>query len=283
MTPPRESLLFNPARLGSLELKNRIAMAPMTRARATPDHIPTEIMATYYAQRASAGLIITEGTAPSKNGAGYARIPGLYNEAQVEGWRKITDAVHSRDGRIFVQIMHTGRVSHPANLEPGAEVLAPSAIKLPGEIHTDAFGMKPFPTPREMTAAEIETAIGEFVTAAKNAIRAGFDGVEIHGANGYLVEQFIRPTSNHRKDAYGGSIEGRGRFLLEVARRTGEAIGFDRVGVRLSPYGTFNDMPVYDGMAEDYVTLARELSRLGVVYLHLIDHAEKATDRSRSS
>ena len=273
MTPSTPSLLFSEAKLGNLPLKNRIVMAPMTRSRATPDHVPTPIMAEYYAQRASAGFIISEGTAPSQNGAGYARIPGIYNDTQIQAWRKVTDAVHSRDGRIFVQLMHTGRISHPANLGPGAEILAPSAIKAAGEMHTDAFGMREFPTPREMTPFEVEEAIEEFVQAARNAIAAGFDGVEIHGANGYLVEQFIRPTSNHRTDAYGGPIEGRAKFLLKTALRTGEAIGFDRVGVRISPYGVFNDMPVYPEMEADYVYITRELSRLGIAYLHLLDHS----------
>lgn len=278
MTTQNAPLLFTETKLGNLPLKNRIAMAPMTRARATPDHIPTPIMAEYYAQRASAGLLITEGTAPSKNGAGYARIPGIYNAAQIEAWRRVTDAVHSRNGRIFVQLMHTGRVSHPANLEPGAEVLAPSAVKLPGEIYTDAFGMREYPTPRAMTTEEVESAIEEFVEAARNAIEAGFDGVEIHAANGYLIEQFLRVNTNLRKDAYGGAIENRARFLLEVVRRSGEAIGFDRVGVRLSPFGRFNDMAIHSGMGADHAYLARELSRIGVVYLHLIDHpAEGST------
>lgn len=273
MTPVRESLLFSEATLGDFRLKNRIVMAPMTRARATADHIPTPIMATYYAQRASAGLLISEGTAPSKNGAGYARIPGLYNATQIEAWQKVTDAVHSRDGRIFVQLMHTGRVSHPLNMDEGAQVLAPSPIAPAGEIFTGMTGMKTYPTPKEMTTFEVEEAISEFVLAARNAVRAGFDGVEIHGANGYLVEQFIRPTSNRRTDAYGGGVAGRAKFLIEIVRRAGEAIGFERVGVRLSPFGTFNDMPFYPEMADDYVYLARELSRLGALYLHLIDHA----------
>jgi N-ethylmaleimide reductase len=272
-TPNSASLLLSKAQLGKLTLKNRVVMAPLTRSRATADHIPTDLMVTYYAQRASAGLIITEGTSPSKNGVGYARIPGLYNDAQIEGWRKVTDAVHSRDGRIFVQLMHTGRISHVANLGAGAEVIAPSAIKAAGEMFTDAFGMKEFPTPREMTAFEIEEAIEEYVQAAQNAIKAGFDGVELHAANGYLIEQFIRPTTNHRKDAYGGSIEGRAKFLLKIAVRAGEAIGFDRLGVRISPYGVFNDMPVYPEMTEDYLYIARELSRLGIVYLHVLDHS----------
>jgi N-ethylmaleimide reductase len=273
MTPTREPLLFSEATLGNLRLKNRIAMAPMTRARATRDHVPTPIMATYYAQRASAGLLISEGTAPSKNGAGYGWIPGLYTAAHIEAWRKVTDAVHSRDGRIFVQIMHTGRISHPLNMDEGAVVLAPSPIAAAGEIFAGESGPRPYPTPKEMTTFEVEEAIAEFVGAARNAVLAGFDGVEIHGANGYLVEQFLRPTSNRRTDAYGGGIAGRAKFLLEIVRRSGEAIGFDRVGVRLSPFGTFNDMPNYPEMAEDYVYLARELSRLGIAYLHLIDHA----------
>ena len=248
-------------------------MAPMTRSRATSDHIPTPLMAEYYSQRASAGLIVTEGTSPSKNGSGYARIPGIYTSAQIGAWKTVTSAVHARDGKIFVQLMHTGRVAHPANLEPGAVILAPSPIQIGGEMYTDSLGMQPHPVPKEMTSAEIESTIQEFVQAAKNAVEAGFDGVEVHGANGYLIEQFIRKTSNTRTDDFGGSIQGRAKFLLEITRRTGEAIGFDRVGVRLSPYGVFNEMPVYPEMADDYIFIARELSKLGIVYLHLLDHA----------
>jgi N-ethylmaleimide reductase len=268
-----QPLLFSPTKLGRITLKNRVAMAPMTRSRAGSDHVPTSIMAEYYRQRAGAGLIITEGTSPSRNGTGYARIPGLYTNQQVEAWKPVTAAVHSEGGAIFVQLMHTGRVSHPANMEDGAEILAPSAIQLPGQMWTDGAGMQAHPVPREMSAADVEVAILEFVRAARNAIEAGFDGVEIHGANGYLIEQFLRPNTNRRTDAFGGGIEGRARFLLEIVRRTGEAIGFDRVGVRLSPFGTFNGIDLYPEMEADAVHVARELSRFGIVYLHVLDHS----------
>lgn len=266
-------ILFSELKLGKMTLKNRVVMAPMTRSRAAENHVPTELMATYYAQRASAGLLITEGTSPSLNGSGYARIPGLYNSDQIHAWKKVTSAVHERHGLIFAQIMHTGRVSHLVNMEPGARVLGPSAIPLSGDMYTDTLGMQPHSPPEEMTLIEIESALSEYVGSARNAITAGFDGVEIHGANGYLIEQFIRPQTNLRTDAFGGSIENRAKFLLEVVRRMGEEIGFDRVGVRLSPFGTASGMSNYPGIQEDYVYIVEQLSRMGIVYLHLLDHS----------
>ncbi|WP_018618761.1 hypothetical protein [Spirosoma luteum] len=182
-------------------------MAPMTRNRATVDHIPTPIMAEYYSQRASASLIITEGTSPSHNGEGYARIPGLYNIEQVKAWKPVTNAVHENDGKIFVQLMHTGRIGHPANLTNGGEVVAPSAVAASGNMYTDTKGMQPHPTPRVLTTKEVNAAVQEHVTAAKNAIEAGFDGVELHGADGYLLEQFLNPDTNRRTDEYGSSVE----------------------------------------------------------------------------
>ncbi|CCH55926.1 NADH:flavin oxidoreductase/NADH oxidase [Fibrisoma limi BUZ 3] len=267
------SVLFSKAQLGNLTLQNHIAMAPMTRNRATADHIPTDIMATYYAQRASIGLIITEGTAPSPNGEGYARIPGIHNAAQVAAWKKVTDAVHEKGGKIFVQLMHTGRIGHHTHLAGNAEVVAPSAIAAAGDIYTDEQGMQPHPTPRELTAGEVKATIQEFVTASQNAIEAGFDGVELHGANGYLIEQFISPDSNQRTDEYGGSIENRSRFLLDIAEATGKAIGFDKVGVRLSPYGVFNDIKPYADVDQTYFYITEKLNELGVVYVHLVDHS----------
>jgi N-ethylmaleimide reductase len=251
--------LFAPFPLGDLRLRNRLVMAPMTRSRAL-GNVPNELMATYYAQRADAGLLITEGTAPSPNGLGYARIPGLFDAAQAAGWRQVTDAVHGRGGRIFVQLMHTGRASHPANLPAGAETLAPSAVALSGEIWTDGAGMQPYPTPRAMTVAEIEHAVEEFAAAARLAIEAGFDGVEIHGANG-------------RDDRYGGSAEGRNRFALEVCRAVAAAIGARRTGIRLSPFGAFNDMGAFPGLEEQFGALATDLGALGLVYVHLVDHS----------
>ena len=228
----------------------------------------------YYSQRAAAGLIITEGTSPSPNGIGYARIPGLYNEAQVKGWKEVTDAVHRRGGRIFVQLMHTGRTTHPANQPKEATgVLAPSAIALSGQMHTDALGPQPYPVPTEMSEKDIEQAIAEFVHAGRLAIEAGFDGVELHGANGYLIDQFLNLASNRREDRWGGSVPNRVRFALEVARAVGQAIGFDRLGIRISPYGAFNDMTP-DAKTEDiFETLARELGKLGLLYIHVVDHS----------
>ncbi|WP_375447742.1 alkene reductase [uncultured Fibrella sp.] len=263
--------LFSPATLGGLTLKNRVVMAPMTRNRATTGHDVTPIMATYYAQRASAGLIITEGIAPSANGNGYARVPGIYTPTQVEGWQAVTTAVHEKGGKIFAQLMHTGRVGHAANMEAGTEILAPSAVAAADQIYTDELGMQNHPTPREMTKADIEKTIQEFVAAARNAIAAGFDGVEIHGANGYLVEQFLRPTTNQRTDEYGGSTENYARFAIELATAVSNAIGAEKTGIRLSPYGVFNDMPYspeYDAIA---LHVAEKLNGV-VTYVHLVDH-----------
>lgn len=263
--------LFETTQLAGLELSNRVVMAPMTRSRAVVANAPGDLEATYYGQRASAGLIITEGTAPSPNGLGYPRIPGLFSPAQVAGWRKVTDSVHDKGGRIFVQLMHVGRVAHQANLPEGGEVIAPSSVELPGEMYTDSLGMQPHTAAREMIEADIHQTQQEYVEAARNAIEAGFDGVELHAANGYLMEQFIHPHTNRRNDRYGGSLENRSRFLLETAQLMADAIGKNRVGVRLSPYGTFNDMPHYDEIDATYTYLARHLSAIGVAYLHLCD------------
>jgi N-ethylmaleimide reductase len=266
------SVLYSKTVLGLLTLQNHLVMAPMTRNRAT-DNIPNALMAEYYAQRASAGLIVTEGTSPSPNGLGYPRIPGIFSTAQVEGWKRITAAVHAKGAKMFVQLMHCGRIAHPLNLPAGARVLAPSAVAAAGEMYTDAEGLKPHPVPQAMTAADIQNSIAEFAQAAKHAMSAGFDGIELHGANGYLLEQFIRPNSNQRTDGYGGSIENRARFVLEVAEAVIGAIGKDRVGIRLSPYGVFNDMPLYGAMEADYTYLAHQLNARGLVYIHLVDHS----------
>ena len=266
------SLLFSVAHLNSLKLQSHMVMSPMTRNRAI-GNIPNELMVLYYKQRASAGLIITEGTSPSPNGLGYPRIPGIFSAPQVEGWKRITDAVHQEGAKIFIQLMHTGRISHPFNLPPGTRVLAPSAVAAAGEMYTDAEGMKPLPVPEAMSEADIKMTIDEFVQAAKNALVAGFDGVELHGANGYLLEQFIRPNSNQRADSYGGSIKNRARFVLDVSAGVIGAIGKNKVGMRLSPFGVFNDMPLYDEMEADYTYLVQQLNRLGLVYLHMVDHS----------
>jgi N-ethylmaleimide reductase len=266
------SILYSQAVLGLMTLQNHLVMAPMTRNRAT-DNIPNDLMLTYYEQRATAGLIITEGTSPSPNGLGYPRIPGIFSTNQVEGWRRITNAVRTKGGNIFLQLMHCGRIAHPLNLPAGARILAPSAVAAAAEIYTDAEGMKPHPVPQAMTEEDIKTAIAEFVQAAKNAVAAGFDGIELHSANGYLLEQFIRPNTNLRKDVYGGPIENRARFVLEIVEAVIKAIGKEKVGIRLSPFGAFNDMPLYDSMASDYTYLAKQLNTLEPVYIHLVDHS----------
>ena len=266
------SILYSKTFLGPLKLQNHLVMAPMTRNRAT-DNIPNTLMMEYYAQRSTAGLIITEGTSPSPNGLGYPRIPGIFSPAQVEGWKAITGAVHAKGSKIFLQLMHCGRIAHQLNLPVGARILAPSAVTASGEIYTDAGGMKPHPVPEAMTEEDIKTTIAEFVQAAKNAVKAGFDGIELHSANGYLLEQFIRPNTNQRIDGYGGAIENRARFVLEVVEAVIAAIGKNMVGIRLSPYGVFNDMPLYDTMEADYTYLAQKLNARGLVYIHLVDHS----------
>ena len=262
--------LFTPAKTGLAELKNRIVMAPMTRCRAI-GNVPNELMVEYYKQRSGAGLIITEGTAPSPNALGYARIPGIYSKAQVEGWKKVTSAVHHAGGKIVVQLIHTGRISHPLNMPEGAEVLAPSAVKPAGQMWTDTQQMQDFPTPKAMTADDLLSTKAEFVTAAKNAIESGFDGVELHGANGYLLEQFLSPASNVRTDSYGGSIENRSRFVLEVATAVSDAIGKDKTGIRFSPYGVASDMSLYPEINATYDYLSKQLNSIGIAYIHLVD------------
>jgi N-ethylmaleimide reductase len=230
-------------------------------------------MAEYYRQRAGSGLIVTEGTSPSPNGLGYARIPGLFTLQQVDGWRQVTDAVHGAGGRIFVQLMHCGRVCHLDNMPAGAEVLAPSVVPFGGKMWTDGQGERPCSPPRAMTEEDIRKATGEYVRAAQLAMEAGFDGVELHGANGYLIDQFLNAGSNRRDDAYGGSTSQRNRFALEIAAAVTKAIGAQRTGIRLSPHGVFNEMIGFDGTTEQYGALAAGLGGLGLAYVHLVDHS----------
>ncbi len=261
--------------LGSVKLNNRIVMAPLTRSRAI-DNIPNELMKTYYSQRATAGLIITEGTSPSINGLGYARIPGAYTDSQIEGWKNIAEGVHEKGGKIFVQLMHTGRVSSSFNIPKGGKILAPSAVQLTtNEMYTDQKGFQPHDTPNPMTLEEIKTTQNEFVMASKKLIDSGIDGIELHAANGYLLNQFLNPKTNLRKDDYGGNYKNRARFVLELARSVANEIGADKVGIRFSPYGVFNDMlGDYEELVEAYTYLANELRKLGIAYIHLVDQID---------
>src|ERR1035438_137773 len=264
--------LFLATRLDGLQLKNRIVMAPMTRNRSL-GNVPQDFAATYYGQRSEAGLIVTEGTSPSPNGLGYARIPGLFSEEQIAGWQKVTEAVHRLDGRIFAQLMHTGRIGHPSNLPKGAELLGPMAEAAAGEIFTDSSGMQPHPVPRAMNESDLQHVMAEYMQAARNAREMDFDGVELHAANGYLLEQFLNPRINRRTDRWGGSVENRARLLLETTQAVAKSIGAERVGVRLSPHGVFNDMPTYEDVEKEYAWLAGQFSDLGIAYLHLVDHS----------
>ena len=266
-------MLFEPFVGPSLRLKNRVVMAPLTRSRAVEHNTPNALMAEYYGQRNGAGLIITEGTSPSPNGLGYPRIPGIFNAEHAAGWRRVTDAVHRSGARIFLQLMHTGRVGHTANLPPGAEVIGPTDVLLPGEMYTDSDGMRPHTPPRAMAIADIAHATEEHSRAAQLAIEAGFDGVELHAANGYLLEQFLNANVNVRTDQYGGDAERRNRFALEVVRAVVAAIGSGRTGIRVSPYGVFNTTGAYDGVEAQYLSLARQLGTLELAYLHLVDHS----------
>jgi N-ethylmaleimide reductase len=263
---------FEPARLGRITLRNHLVMGPMTRSRAL-GNVPNAMMAEYYRQRATAGLIITEGTAPGPEGLGYARIPGLFDAQHVKGWRLTTDAVHDEGGHIFVQLMHVGRIFHELNLPAGTTGVAPSAIAAAGQMWTDQEQMKPNSTPRALSGTELHRVRDEFVKSATLAIEAGFDGVELHGANGYLLEQFLHPRTNQRTDAYGGSVENRARFVIEVVQGIANSIGADRLGIRLSPWSTFNDMAHYPELDEAYEYLAEQLEKIGIGYVHLVDHS----------
>ncbi len=258
--------------LGSTRLANRIVMAPMTRSRAS-GNIPNDAMVHYYSDRAEAGLIITEGASPSPDGLGYARIPGLFNKAQVDAWKKVTDAVHEKGGKIFVQIMHTGRISHKHNLPDEGIVRGVSAVAAANtQMFTDKEGMQPLPVPKEISTGEIAALVQEFVQSAEYAVEAGFDGVELHGANGYLLDQFLNPASNQRTDEYGGTLENRNRFVLQVTAAVANAIGKSKTGIRLSPFGAFNEMQADENTEQQYTQLAAGLKETGIAYIHMVDH-----------
>lgn len=262
--------LFKPTTLGGIELKNRIVMAPLTRSRAI-NNIPNDLMRTYYSQRAGAGLIITEGTSPSINGLGYPRIPGAFNNDQIKGWKNVFEGIHENDSKVFVQLMHTGRVTSQVNLPEDGEVVAPSPVFLEGEIYSDT-GMLPHTMPREMTLEDIEIAQNEFVNASKRLVEAGADGIELHSANGYLLNQFLNPKTNIRIDEYGGGFENRARFVLETAKKVVADIGGNKVGIRFSPYGAFNDLQSdYDDLVDLFTYLATELKQLDLAYIHIVD------------
>ncbi|WP_158828522.1 alkene reductase [Mucilaginibacter lacusdianchii] len=261
--------LFMPYNKGSFQLKNHVVMAPMTRSRAI-NNLPNELMATYYKQRSGAGLIVTEGTSPSPEGLGYPRIPGIFSDAQIDGWKLVTEAVHEGGAKIFLQLMHTGRIAHSSNLPDGYQVVGLSDVKAAGEIYTDT-GMEQYSAPVALDEQAIARVIEDHVKAAKNAIAAGFDGVELHGAHGYLLEQSLNPKVNNRSDNYGGSIENRIHLTVEIAAQIIAAIGADKVGLRISPFLTSNDMPSYDELEvhQTYLRLAEEINRLGIAYLHI--------------
>lgn len=262
--------LHTPLNLGALQLPNRIIMAPLTRMRA-PNSVPTDMMATYYSQRASAGLIISEATPISPQGVGYPATPGIWNQAHIEAWQKTTTAVHEKKGRMVLQLWHVGRISHP-DFHDGALPVAPSAIAANGQAVTPT-GMQAFVTPRALATDEISGIVEDYRQAAKNALAAGFDGVEIHGANGYLLDQFLRDGTNQRTDIYGGALENRARLLMEVTKAVIAVCGADRVGIRLSPSGTFND--IADSNPEAIFTyVLAELNHFNLAYLHIVDALE---------
>lgn len=260
--------LFSPVTLGSIELSNRMVMAPLTRNRSSMEGVPQDMNVTYYEQRATAGLIITEATPISPMGHGYPLLPGIYTDAQIVGWKKVTDAVHAKGGKIVIQLWHVGRISHPSLLN-GETPVAPSAVKPAGKAFT-FNGLVDYVEPRALDASELPGIVADYVQASKNAMKAGFDGVEIHSANGYLLDQFLRDGSNKRSDIYGGSIENRARFLMEVTKAVVEAIGSDKVGLRLSPVNPFNDMKDSNPQAVfNYVTA--QLNQFNLAYLHVVE------------
>lgn len=271
------SLLFSPFSLGDITLPNRVVMAPMTRSRSGLHGVPTPLNATYYAQRAGAGLIVTEATQISADAQGYLRTPGIHTQEQIAAWRDVTRAVHGRGGRIVLQLWHVGRVSHPENREPGTQAVGPSAVAADVRIFTPG-GMLPAPVPHSLTGAEIAATVRDYAQAARNAMAAGFDGVEIHAGNGYLIDQFLHANANLRTDGYGGSAANRSRLLWEVCEATMAAVGAGRTGVRLSPFGVFNGVSDPDP-ARLFATAIGGLDRLAPAYLHVIN-PEVSGDRA---
>ncbi|GGM73064.1 alkene reductase [Dyadobacter beijingensis] len=264
------SKLLSEYQKDTFKLKNHLVMAPMTRSRAI-GNLPNELMVQYYAQRAGAGLIVTEGTAPAPEGLGYARIPGIFSDAQTEAWRQIAEVVHAQGSRIFMQLMHTGRIAHVHNLPADTRVIGVSDMTAAGQMWTDQEGMLDHSAPEALTTQGVKTVIDEFVKAAENAVKAGFDGIELHNANGYLLEQFLNPNVNNRTDEYGGSVENRSRAVLEIVEKTSAAIGKEKVGIRFSPFGTYNDLQPYDAaeVRRTYEYLATRLNSLGIAYIHI--------------
>lgn len=262
--------LLDPYKMGDLSLKNRIAIPPMTRGRAGEDRIPNALMAEYYSQRANAGLIIAEGTAPSKQGNGWQHAPGIYNDAQTEAWKQVTSAVHEQGTVFFLQLWHTGRASHSSFQENGQLPVAPSAIKIEGSKAHTPNGDQPYEVPRALTTEEIPGVVEDYRKAAENAKKAGFDGVEIHGANGYLIDEFLQSKTNHREDQYGGSLENRYRFLKEIVEAVMTVWPANRIGVRIAPNGSFNDMGSPD-YRETFAYVAKQLNGYGLAYLHVMD------------
>lgn len=267
--------VFESVQVGRYTLQNRLVMAPMTRSRAQFDGTPGELAAVYYAQRASIGLIVTEGTQPSDDGQGYLTTPGIYTDAHVSGWRKVTEAVHAKGGHIFFQLMHAGRMSHPDNTPHHRLGVAPSAIA-PGAPMFTATGMQDIPTPRALSTEEVRNTVQDFRFAARKAIEAGADGVEIHGANAYLIQQFFAPSANRRTDEYGGSIENRARFALEIAAAISDEIGADRTAIRLSPGTSMWGINEGDEGTALYRYLIAELEKLGLAYVHIMHQGDEA-------
>jgi N-ethylmaleimide reductase len=262
--------ILMPYSKNGFKLKSHLVMAPMTRSRAI-DNLPNELMEEYYGQRTGAGLIITEGTSPMPNGLGYPRIPGIYSKNQIYGWSLTTQKVHQGNSKIFCQLMHTGRIGHEDNLPDGEQLVSPSDIRAAGQIFTDTLGLQEFSSPVALTTEGVKNMIQGHVAASRNAMEAGFDGVELHGANGYLIEQFLHPVVNNRNDEYGGDFKRRATFVMEMLEKIAAAIGKNHVGIRFSPFSTMGDLPAYDPgeVHETYVYLAEQLNKLGIAYIHI--------------